>query len=167
VQGLREAAAQQAVAGEAGEREGVMQEVVVLREGVENTRITTPAEASSPPNHDASVDQFINVLLNVDHDTQKFMIIKLVSNIDLRRSIKEVLSTIPIISQATFNKSTVNWEECTPPYAVDKRAFRNYTHGKKKGLPCDSDPSYALLENASYYQELRKKYSRLLLVLAR
>ena len=46
-------------------------------------------------------DQFINVLLNVDHDTHKFMIIKLVSNIDLRRSIEEVLSTVPIISQAT------------------------------------------------------------------
>jgi hypothetical protein len=61
----------------------------------------------------AAVDQFINVLLNVDHDTHKFMIIKLVSNIDLRRSIEEVLSTVPIISQATFNKSTVNWEECT------------------------------------------------------
>jgi hypothetical protein len=69
-------------------------------------------------------DQFINVLLNVDHDTHKLMIIKLVSNIDLRRSIEEVLSTVPIISQATFNKSTVNWEECTPPYAVDMRSFR-------------------------------------------
>jgi hypothetical protein len=45
----------------------------------------------------AAVDQFINVLLNVDHDTHKFMIIKLVSNIDLRRSIEEVLSTVPII----------------------------------------------------------------------
>ena len=54
------------------------------------------------------------------------------------RSIEEVLSTVPIISQATFNKSTVNWEECTPPYAVDKRAFRNHTRGKKKSLPRDS-----------------------------
>ena len=82
MQGSREAAAQQAAAGGAGEREGVAQEVAVLREGAENTKITTPTVASSPPNHDASVDQFINVLLNVDHDTQKFMIIKLVSNID-------------------------------------------------------------------------------------
>jgi hypothetical protein len=101
----------------------------------------TEAEASSSPDHDASVDQFINVLLNVDHDTQKLMIIKLVSNIDLRRSIEEVLLTIPIISQATFNKSAVNWEECTPPYAVDKRAFRNHTRGKNKGLPRNSDPN--------------------------
>ncbi len=69
------------------------------------------------------------------------MIIKLVSNIDLRRSIEEVLSTVPIISQATFNKSTVNWEECTPPYAVDKRAFQNHTRGKKKGHTRDSDPN--------------------------
>ena len=76
---------------------------------------STKEEGSSPPDHHAFTDQFINVLLNVDHHTQKFMIIKLVSNINLCRSIEEVLSTIPVISQATFNKSTVNWEECTPP----------------------------------------------------
>jgi hypothetical protein len=98
---------------QAVEQEGVTQEVAVLRDGAENTEITTPlskrarvspaqevslldadqtkAEASSSPDHDASVDQFINVLLNVNHATQKFMIIKLVSNIDRRRSIEDVL----------------------------------------------------------------------------
>jgi hypothetical protein len=148
---------------QAVEKEGVTQKVAVLRDVAENTKITTPlskraqvspaqevslldadqtkAEGSSSRDHDASVDQFINVLLNVDHATQKFMIIKLVSNIDLRRSIKEVLSAIPIISQSTLNNSVVNWEECTPPYAVDKRAFQNHTRGKNKGLPRDSDPN--------------------------
>jgi DNA-directed RNA polymerase specialized sigma24 family protein len=67
------------------------------------------------------------------------MIIKLVSHSDIRRSIEEVLSTTPIVSQATYYKSAVNWEECTPPYAVDQRAFRNHSRGKKKGLPRDSD----------------------------
>jgi len=157
VQGSPFCTAKVAAAGEAGEREGVTQEVAVLQEGTENTKITTPAVASSPPNHDASVDQFINVLLNVDHDTQKFMIIKLVSNIDLRRSIEEVLLTILIISQATFNKSTVNWEECTPPYAGDKRAFRNHTRGKKKSLPSDSDPNIRTVGERITLSRAKKK----------
>jgi hypothetical protein len=105
----------------------------------------------------AAVDQFINVLLNVDHDTHKFMIIKLVSNIDLRRSIEEVLSTVPIISQATFNKSTVNWEECTPPYAVDMRAFQNHTRGEKKGLPRDSDPNIRTVGERMALSRAKKK----------
>ena len=105
----------------------------------------------------AAVDQFINVLLNVDHDTHKLMIIKLVSNIDLRRSIEEVLSTVPIISQATFNKSTVNWEECTPPYAVDMRSFRNHTRGEKKGLPRDSDPNIRTVGERIALSRAKKK----------
>jgi len=123
----------------------------VLRERLENSKNNqdvssldaeqTKEEGSSPPDHDAIADQFINVLLNVDHDMQKFMIIKLVSNIDTRMSVEEVLSTIPIISQATYNKSAVNREECTPQYAVDQRAFRNHTRGENRGLPRDSDPS--------------------------
>ena len=96
---------------------------------------------ASPLGHDVSVDLFLNILLNVNHDTHKFMIIKLVSHSDIRRSIEEVLLTTPIVSQATYNKSAVNWEECTPPYAVDQRAFRNHTRGKMKGLPRDSDPN--------------------------
>jgi hypothetical protein len=96
---------------------------------------------ASPLGHDVSSDLFCNILLNVNHNTRKFMIIKLVSHSDICRSIEEVLWTTPIVSQATYNKSAVNWEECTPPYAVDQRAFRNHTHGKKKGLPRDSDPN--------------------------
>jgi len=109
---------------------------LATRERAEQAQ-ATKEEGSSPPDRHAFTDQFIKFLLNVDHHTQKFMIIKLVSNINLCRSIEEVLSTVPIISQATFNKSTVNWEECTPPYAVDQRAFRYHTRGKNRGLPRD------------------------------
>jgi hypothetical protein len=63
------------------------------------------------------------MLLNIDHDCCKMIIIKLVSHIDIRRSIEEVLLSIPIVSQSTFNKTPVNWEECAPPYAVDEHAF--------------------------------------------
>ena len=90
---------------------------------------------------DASADLFLNILLNVNHDTRKIMIIKLVSHSDIRRSIKEVLLTTPIVSQATINKSAVYWEECTPLYAVDQHAFWIHTRGKNKGLPRDSDPN--------------------------
>ena len=68
---------------------------------------------ASPLGHDGSANLFLNILLNVNHDTRKFMIIKLVSHSDIRRSIKEVLSTTPIVSQATFNKSVVYWEMYT------------------------------------------------------
>jgi hypothetical protein len=94
---------------------------------------------ASPLGHDVSANLFLNILLNVNHDIRKFMIMKLVSHSDIRRSIEEVLSTTPIVSQATYYKSAVNWEECTPPYAVNQRAFRNHSRGKKKGLPRDSD----------------------------
>jgi len=134
---VRDVALQEATLREAPSQEAAFQE--------------TTAQAA------AAVDQFINVLLNVDHDTHKFMIIKLVSNIDLRRSIEEVLSTVPIISQATFNKSTVNWEECTPPYAVDMRAFRNHTRGGKKGLPHDSDPNIRTVGERSALSRAKKK----------
>jgi len=39
--------------------------------------------------------------------------------------------------------------------------------GKRKVYLTIVIPTYVLLENASHYQELRKKYSRLSLVLAR
>ena len=115
---------------------------------------------------DASADLFLNILLNVNHDTRKIMIIKLVSHSDICRSIKEVLSTTPIVSQAIFNKSAVNWEECTPPYAVDHRAFRIHTWGKNKGLPRDSDPNIHTVGERMASFRAKKKYSRLWLVLA-
>jgi hypothetical protein len=80
------------------------------------------------------------MLLNINDEYCKVIIIKLVSNIEIRRSIEEVLSSVPII-QATFNKTPVNWEDCTPPYAVDYPAFRNYTRGRNKGLPRDPNPN--------------------------
>ena len=126
----------------------------------------TKEEGSSPPDHDAIADQFINVLLNVDHDMQKFMIIKLVSNIDTRRSVEEVLSTIPIITQATYNKSAVNREECTPQYAVDQHAFWNHTRGKTEVYLVIVIQVYAPLESTWHYFEQRKKFSSLSLVLA-
>ncbi len=86
-------------------------------------------------------DLILNMLLNIDHDSHKVIIIKLVSHSYICRSIKEVLSSVPIVSQATSNKTPVNWEDCTPWYAVDHRAFWIHTHGKNKGLPCDPDPN--------------------------
>ena len=85
-------------------------------------------------------DLILNMLLNINDECRKVIIIKLVSNIEICRSIEDVLSSLPII-QATFNKTLVNWEDCTPPYAVDKRAFRNHTRGRNKGLPCNPDPN--------------------------
>jgi hypothetical protein len=73
-------------------------------------------------------DLILNMLLNIDDECHKVIIIKLVSNIEICRSIEDVLSSIPII-QSTFNKTLVNWEDCTPSYAVDERASRNHTRG--------------------------------------
>jgi hypothetical protein len=87
----------------------------------------------------------------------KFTVIKLVSHSDIHRSIKEVLSTTPIVSQATFNKSVVNWEECTPPYAVDQRAFWNHTRGKNKGQPRDSDPNICTVGERMASSRAKKK----------
>ncbi len=78
----------------------------MLREAVENTEYATPlskctrvspaqevssiyaeqteAEGSSPHDPDASAGMFINILLNVDHDTHKFMIIKSGNRKDLK-----------------------------------------------------------------------------------
>ena len=50
-----------------------------------------------------------------------------------------MLHSVPI-EQATYNKSLVNWKDCTWPYAVDLRAFQNHTRGRNKGLPCHPDP---------------------------
>ncbi len=85
-------------------------------------------------------DLILNMLLNINDECCRVIIIKLVSHADVRRSIGEVLFSIQIVSQATFNKTPVKWEDCAPPYAVDKRAFRNHTCGRNKGLPCDTDP---------------------------
>jgi hypothetical protein len=85
--------------------------------------------------------QFINMLLNTDHVSQRAIIIKLVSHNDIRTCIKEVMSSKPIESQATFNKSPVKWEDCVPPHAVDERDFIKSYSWSKKGLPCDPNPS--------------------------
>jgi hypothetical protein len=70
-----------------------------------------------------------NLLLNINDDCRRVIIIKLVSDSEIRRSIEEVLHSLRI-EQATFNKSLVNWKGCTRPYAVDLHAFRN--HGTNK-----------------------------------
>ncbi len=85
-------------------------------------------------------DLCLNMLLNLNDECRKVIIIKLVSNLEVRTSIKEVQSSIPII-KATFNKSPVKWEDSTPPYAVDHRAFRNHIRGRNIGLPRDPDPN--------------------------
>ncbi len=86
-------------------------------------------------------DLILNMLLNIDYDCRKVIIIKLVSNSDVRMLIEEVLFSVPIVSQATFNKKPINWEDSTPPYAVDEHSFRNHTRGRNKGLPRDPDPN--------------------------
>ncbi len=54
-------------------------------------------------------DLILNMLLNINNECYKVIIIKLVSHADVRRSTKEVLFSIPIASQATFNKTAVKW----------------------------------------------------------
>ena len=125
--------------------------------GASTCTSTREATQAQPHDPDASAKLFINILLNVDHDTKKFMIIKLVSNIDTRRSIEEVLSTVAIVSQ----------EECTPPYAVDQHAFWNHTRGGNKGLPCDSDPSVRTVGERMASFRAKKKILSLPLALAR
>ena len=51
-----------------------------------------------------------------------------------------MLHSVPI-EQATYNKSPINWKDCTQqPYAVDLRAFRNHTRGRNNGRPRHPDP---------------------------
>ncbi len=104
-----------------------------------NSHKVVPQESTNP--QDANADLILNMLLNIDLDCQRAIITKLVSHIDIHRSIEEVLLSIPIVFQATFNKTPVNWEDCAPPYAVYERAFQNHTHEKNKGLPHDPDPN--------------------------
>ena len=85
--------------------------------------------------------QFIDMLSNTNRVCRRAIIIKLVSHSDICTCIEEVMSSKPIESQATFNKSPVKWEDCVPPYAVDERAFMNHTRGVKKSLPRDPNPS--------------------------
>jgi hypothetical protein len=81
------------------------------------------------------------MLLNIDLDCCKAIIVKVVLHIDICRSMEEVLLSIPIVSQATLNKTLVNWEDCAPPYAVDEHVFWNHSCSRNKGLPCDPDPN--------------------------
>lgn len=60
-------------------------------------------------------DQFINILSNTDNVNQRAIIIKLVSNDDIRTCIEEVMSSVPIESQASFNKLPFKWEDCVHP----------------------------------------------------
>ena len=76
-----------------------------------------------------------------DGSIQQSIIIQLVSHSDIRTTINEVLSSVPLETQATYNKQQVPWQECVPPYVVDQRAYMNHTRGKNKGLPRDPNPS--------------------------
>ena len=106
-----------------------------------------PASERMPPREAGLVERSIddqadiihNLLLNINDDCQRVIIIKLVSDSEIQRSIEEVLHSVPI-EQATYNKSLVNWKDCTRPYAVDLRAFWDHTHGRSKGRPRHPDP---------------------------
>jgi hypothetical protein len=87
------------------------------------------------------------MLSNTDNVNQRASIIKLVSNNDIRTCAKEVMSSVPIESQASLNKVPVKWEDCVHPYAVDERAFINHTRGRNKGIPCDPNLSVQKLVN--------------------
>jgi hypothetical protein len=58
-------------------------------------------------NSNSSAEEIINMLLNKDQVSRRGIIIKLVSHTDIRTRIKEVLSSVPIESQAIFNKVPV------------------------------------------------------------
>ena len=103
------------------------------------TQDATTLNQHSNPN--SSTDLITNILLNTNHVCSKAIIVKLVSHMDICMCIKEVLSTIQIQSQATYNMTPVNWEGSIPPYAVNVRAFMNHTWGRNKGLPHDPNPN--------------------------
>ena len=86
-------------------------------------------------------DQFIDMLSNTDNVNHRVIIIKLVSNNDIWSCIEEVMSSVPIESQASFNKLPIKWEDCVRPYAVDEHAYMNHTRGRNEGIPRDPNPS--------------------------
>ena len=67
-----------------------------------------------------AADRIIKMFLNTDPVIQKSIIIKLVSHNDICTTINEVLSRVPLETQATYNKQQVPWHDCVPPYAVDQ-----------------------------------------------
>ncbi len=85
-------------------------------------------------------EMMISILLNTNHVCRHAIIVKLVTHMAICSCIEEVLSTIPIESQAKYNKRQVQWEDCVPPYAVDERAYMNHTRGRNEGLPRDPNP---------------------------
>ena len=98
-----------------------------------------------------------DLLLNVNDDCRRVIIIKLVSNSEIRQSIEEVLHSVPI-ERATFNKSPINWKDCTQPYAVDLRAFRNHsTRGSNNGRPRHQNPKVCTSSERSAISRAKKK----------
>ena len=90
--------------------------------------------------HHSDVEIFSKFLLDMDHDSCKEMITKLLSNQVIRQCVQEVLietglsqCAAPILSQAKFKQVPVSWLDCIQPYPVDELAFNKHHQGKKLG----------------------------------
>jgi hypothetical protein len=90
--------------------------------------------------HHSDVEIFSKFLLDMDHDSCKEMITKLLSNRVIRQCVQEVLietglsqCAAPILSQAKFKQVPVSWLDCIQPYPVDELAFHTHHQGKNSG----------------------------------
>ena len=90
--------------------------------------------------HHSDVEIFSKFLLDMDHDSCKQTLTKLLSNQVIRKCVQEVLietglsqRAAPIISQAKFKQAPVNWLDCIQPYPVDELAFNKHHQGINLG----------------------------------
>jgi hypothetical protein len=101
-----------------------------------------------------------DLLFNLNYDSRREVIIKLVSNSKIQRSIEEVLHSVPI-EQSTYNKSLVNWKDCTQPYAVDHVLFGTIRVGGAKVVLVIQIPKSARTQKKWQYLVERRRLSTL------
>ena len=122
---------------------------------------------ASPLGHDVSANLFLNILLNVNHDIRKFMIIKLVSHSDIQGQLRKYCQQHQSFPKQPTTRVRSTGKNVHLHMQLISVLFGIILVGKRKVYLAIVIPTFARMENAWHYQELRKKYSRLLLVLAR
>jgi hypothetical protein len=77
--------------------------------------------------------------------SRKDLIKELLADNDFHREIVESLDSIkpPILYQASYNKSKVNWTDTARHFPVEEKAFSVYGHGTRIGQPKPSSKSAA------------------------
>jgi hypothetical protein len=96
----------------------------------------------TPPTSSCSTT--INQLLHNAY-SRKDLIKELLADNDFHREIVESLDSIkpPILNQASYNNSIVNWKDTARHYPVDENALSVYSHGTRIGQPLPSSKSAA------------------------